>query len=71
MLLTKYDKKFTPQNFPLLSLMSLTPLININRKYHRKFSKKFETVLMGHSGTRGTLIYEKKLEAQNLVSDSL
>jgi hypothetical protein len=53
MLLTKYDKKFTPQNFPLLSPMSLTPLININRKYHRKFSKKFETVLMGHSGTRG------------------
>ena len=34
------------------------------REYHREFSKKFENVLMVHSGARGTLIYEKKFEAQ-------
>jgi hypothetical protein len=56
---SKYEK-FTPQNLPLLSPVSLTPPINIDgREYHREFSKKFETVLMGHSGARGTLIYEK------------
>jgi hypothetical protein len=26
---------------------------------------------MGYSGARGTLIHEKKLKAENLVSDSL
>jgi hypothetical protein len=28
-------------------------------KHLREFSKKFEMVLMGYSGARGTLIYEK------------
>ncbi len=35
------------------------------------FKKKFEMVLMGHSGVRRKLIYEKNLKAENLVSDSL
>ncbi len=36
------------------------------------FRKKFEMVLMGYSaGAQGTLIYEKKSDVENLVSDSL
>ncbi len=38
--------------------MSLTPLIYI---YSRISSKIFEMVLMGYSGARETLIYEKNL----------
>jgi hypothetical protein len=37
----------------------------------REFSKKFETVLIGYLGARGTMINEKKIEAENLVSDFL
>ncbi len=33
-------------------------------EYLREFSKKFEMVLMGYSGARGTLIYEKNLKAK-------
>jgi hypothetical protein len=53
-------------------LVLLTPLINTPfiRKYLCKFSKKFYTG-MGYSGAQGKLIHEKKLEAENLVSDSL
>ncbi len=40
--------------------MSLTPLINILRE----FLKKFEMVLLGYSGARGTLIYEKNLKSK-------
>jgi hypothetical protein len=36
-------------------------------EYLRKFSKTFETVLMGYSGAGGKLIHEKKLEAKILV----
>ncbi len=35
-------------------------------KYLREFSKRFEMVLMGHSGARGTLIYEKNLMSKIL-----
>jgi hypothetical protein len=35
------------------------------------FRKKFEMVLMGYPGARGTLIYEKKPESKSLVSYSL
>ncbi len=31
----------------------------------------FKTVRMGYSGARGKLNHEKKLQAENLVSDSL
>ncbi len=34
------------------------------REYLREFSKKFEMFLMGYSGARGTLIYEKNLKAK-------
>jgi hypothetical protein len=44
------------QNF-----VSLTPLINIHSRVSPRISKKFEMVLMGYSGARGTLIYEKNL----------
>ncbi len=39
--------------------------------YLRKFSKKFETVLMQYSGAGGKLIHQKKPEAKNLVTLSL
>jgi hypothetical protein len=44
--------------FYLFSPVSLTPLINIHSRISPRFSKKFEMVLMGYSGARGTLIYE-------------
>jgi hypothetical protein len=40
------------------------PSIPFVREYLRKFSEKFEMVLMGYSGARGTLIYEKNLKAK-------
>jgi hypothetical protein len=33
--------------------------------------RKFETIPMGYSGARGTMIYEKIPEVENLVSGSL
>jgi hypothetical protein len=60
-------KKKLFQNFSLFSPVSLTFI----REYLREFSKKFEMVLKGYSGARGTLIYEKKSDVENLVSDSL
>ncbi len=44
--------------------------MNIHSEYLSEFSKKFEIVLMGYLGVRGRLINEKKLIAENLVSDS-
>jgi hypothetical protein len=35
------------------------------------FRKKIETITIAYSGARGTLIYEKKTEVENLVSDSI
>jgi hypothetical protein len=35
------------------------------------FRKKFEMVLKRYSGAQGKMIHEKKLEAENLLSDSL
>jgi hypothetical protein len=35
------------------------------------FWKKIVTIPIAYSGARGTLIYEKKPEVKNLVSDSL
>jgi hypothetical protein len=46
-------KKKLFQNFSLFSPVST--------QYLREFSKKYEMVLMGYSGARGTLIYEKNL----------
>jgi hypothetical protein len=40
--------------------VSLTLLINIHLRISPR-SKKFKMVLMGYSGARGTLIYEKNL----------
>ncbi len=37
------------------------------RECLREFSKKFEMVLMGYSGARGTLIYEKNRKAKSCV----
>jgi len=37
----------------------------------REFSQKFGMTLMRYSVARGKLIHEKKLENENLVSDSL
>ncbi len=34
-------------------------------EYLREFSKKFETILMGYSGTGGKLIHEKKQKQKN------
>jgi hypothetical protein len=42
-----------------------------HREYLREFTKKFEIALIEYSGVRVKLIHEKKLEAENLVSDSL
>ncbi len=41
------------------------------RDYLCEFSKKFETIPVGYSEARGTLVYEKKTEVENLVSESL
>jgi hypothetical protein len=35
--------------------------IFLSHEYLCEFSKKFEVVLMGYSGARGTLLYEKNL----------
>ncbi len=73
---TKYEEK----NFYLKIFSFFADVVDTADKhsfatfiseYLRKFSKKFEMVLMGYSGDRGTLIYEKKPEGENLVSDSL
>jgi hypothetical protein len=52
------------QNFYLFSPVSLTPLINIHLRISPRIFEKFEMVLMGYSGARGTLIYEKNLKAK-------
>ncbi len=54
-------KKFLFHNFSLFSPVSLTPLINIHSRISPRIFEKFEMVLMGYSGARGTLIYEKNL----------
>jgi hypothetical protein len=64
--LNKIFLKILSPNFSLFSPVSMTPLINIHSRiqYLREFSKKFEMVLMGYSGARGTLIYEKNLKSK-------
>ncbi len=60
-LLTKYEKNLH-KNFPLFSLVSLTPLINIDSRISPRI---FEKIRNGPNGTlkaRGTLIYEKNLK---------
>jgi hypothetical protein len=60
----------TPVNS--LSPVLLTPVINIHSRISpRIFRKKFETAPMEYLRARGTMIYEKKPEVENLVSDSL
>jgi hypothetical protein len=49
------------QNFSLFSPVLVTPLINIHSRISPRIFEKFEMVLMGYSGARGTLIYEKNL----------
>ncbi len=66
--LNKMFVKILSQNFSFFSPVSLTPLINIHSRISPRIFEKFEMV---HSGARGTLIYEKKPEGENLVSDSL
>jgi hypothetical protein len=39
--------------------VSATPVVNLELRYLRDFSKKFETVLIGHSGVGGKLIHKK------------
>jgi hypothetical protein len=47
-------KKLVPQNFSYLSPVSLTLLINSHsRLSHRKFWKKFKTILVEYSGALG------------------
>jgi hypothetical protein len=53
------------------SAVLLTPLNNIRSRLSREFSKKIKTIPKAYSGARGTLIYEKKPEVENFVSDSL
>jgi hypothetical protein len=60
-LFKKYEKIIS-QNFSLLSPVSLTPLINIHSQISPRIFEKFEMVLMGYSGVRGKLIYEKTLK---------
>jgi hypothetical protein len=54
-------KKILFPNCSLFSPVSLTPLINIHSRISPRIFEKFEMVLMGYSGARGTLIYEKNL----------
>ncbi len=44
--------------------MSLTLLTNIICDYLREFSKKFETIPIGYSEARGTLIFEKNMKSK-------
>jgi hypothetical protein len=53
-------KKFI-SNFSLFSPVSLALLINIHLRISPRIFEKLEMVLMGYSGARGTLIYEKNL----------
>ncbi len=62
-LLPKYFKKFYLKIFSFFAGVVYTAETFI-REYLREFSKKFEMVLMGYSGARGTLIYEKNLKAK-------
>jgi hypothetical protein len=39
--------------------VSLTPVVHLDLRISPQISKKFETVLMGHSGAGGKLTHEK------------
>jgi len=66
-------KKFLPQNFSLLLLVSLTPLITLIREYFTNFKKNWNCPdrIAREGLMQGKLIHEKKLEAENLMSESL
>ncbi len=67
-LLTKMKKNYNSKFFSFIAGVVDTADI---RDYLCEFSKKFQTITMAYSGARGRLIYEKKPEVENLVSDSL
>jgi hypothetical protein len=55
------NKIFLIEDFFHLPPVSATPVVNLELPilYIRDFWKKFETVLMGHSGAGGKLIHKK------------
>jgi hypothetical protein len=60
-------KKNIPENFSLLSPVLLTPLNNINSRIFEKNRNDPNGILRGQGDTD----LRKKLEVENLVSDSL
>jgi hypothetical protein len=64
-------RKIIPENFSLLSPMSLTPLINIHSQLSPRIFEKNRNDPNGILRGRRTLLYEKKPKVENLVSDSL
>jgi hypothetical protein len=58
-LLTKYEKNVYLKIFLIYRRCHWHCWSKFIRDYLRIFSKKFETIPMGYSGARGTLIYEK------------
>ncbi len=62
--LTKYFKKFYLKIFIFFRRCRWHRWQTFIRKYHRKFSKKFEMIPMRYSEARGTLIYEKNLRSK-------
>jgi hypothetical protein len=55
----KIIKIFLIEDFFHLPPVSSTAVVNLELRIFRKFSKKFETVLMGYSEAGGKLIDEK------------
>ncbi len=62
---TKYEKIFISKFFFFFAgVVDTTDKQTFIREYLREFSKKFEMVLMGYSGARGTLICEKNMKSK-------
>jgi hypothetical protein len=51
----------------ILSPVSLAPLINIHSRISPRIFEQIRNVIMRYTGARGTLIHDKKLEADKTL----
>jgi hypothetical protein len=67
----KMEKNYIPENFSLLSPVSLTPLNNIRSLLSPRIFEKNQNDPNGILRGQGDIDLRKKPEVENLVSDSL